>query len=307
MLPDLDSLALFVRAAEARNLTRAADATCITVPAASRRLSLLEHQFKVQLFERHSRGLELTLAGHRLLQFARTVIADVHHMRSEMTNYTEGHQSLLRVHGNTSSLTQFLPRDLAEFQASHPQARIMLEECRSEEALQRVRNGEIDLGVVADTGARDEQLHFWPYRQDRLCAVVRQDDAFNGLEMSFIDLLERDLVGLEGNTSLTRLLEAQASQLHHRMALRVQVRSFDAVCRSIEAGLGVGVLPLLAARSVIGSRFLRTIPLSDLWAHRQLLLCTRASPAPGSALATLVHFLHACQDEEQLTEVFEPA
>lgn len=307
MLPDLDSLALFVRAAEARNLTRAADATCITVPAASRRLSLLEHQFKVQLFERHSRGLELTLAGHRLLQFARTVIADVHHMRSEMTNYTEGHQSLLRVHGNTSSLTQFLPRDLAEFQTSHPQTRIMLEECRSEEALQRVRNGEIDLGVVADTGARDEQLHFLPYRQDRLCAVVRQDDAFDGQEMDFIDLLERDLVGLEGNTSLTRLLEAQASQLHHRMALRVQVRSFDAVCRSIEAGLGVGVLPLMAARSVIGSRLLRTIPLSDIWARRQLLLCTRSSPTPGSALAALVHFLHACQHEEQLTEVQEPA
>ena len=63
MLPDLDSLALFVRAAEMRNLTRAAEASLITVPAASRRLSLLEHQFKAQLFERHSRGLQLTPAG----------------------------------------------------------------------------------------------------------------------------------------------------------------------------------------------------------------------------------------------------
>ena len=51
MLPDLDSLALFVKAAETRNLTRAAESSFITVPAASRRLSLLEHQFKAQLFE----------------------------------------------------------------------------------------------------------------------------------------------------------------------------------------------------------------------------------------------------------------
>ena len=42
MLPDIDSLALFVQAAEMRNLTRAAEASHITVPAASRRLSLLE-------------------------------------------------------------------------------------------------------------------------------------------------------------------------------------------------------------------------------------------------------------------------
>ena len=67
MLPDIDSLALFVKAAEMRNLTRAAEASHITVPAASRRLSLLEHQFKAQLFERHSRGLQLTPAGEHLL------------------------------------------------------------------------------------------------------------------------------------------------------------------------------------------------------------------------------------------------
>ena len=74
MLPDLDSLALFVQAAEMGNLTRAAEASHITVPAASRRLSLLEHQFKAQLFERHSRGLQLTPAGEHLLQLTREVI-----------------------------------------------------------------------------------------------------------------------------------------------------------------------------------------------------------------------------------------
>ena len=86
MLPDIDSLALFVRAAEMLNLTRAAEASLITVPAASRQLSLLEHQFKAQLFERHPRGMDLTPAGERLLQLAREVMASVHHLRAEMGN-----------------------------------------------------------------------------------------------------------------------------------------------------------------------------------------------------------------------------
>src|SRR5262245_55026185 len=127
MLPDIDSLALFVRAAEMRNLTRAAEASMITVPAASRRLSLLEHQFKTQLFQRHSRGMELTPAGERLLQLAREVIATVHHMRAEMGNYARGRQTVLRVHGNTSAMTQFLPGDVASFQAAHDNVRIVLE------------------------------------------------------------------------------------------------------------------------------------------------------------------------------------
>ena len=122
MLPDIDSLALFVRAAEMRNLTRASEASRITVPAASRRLALLEHQFKAQLFERHSRGIDLTPAGERLLLLAREVIASVHHMRAEMGNYARGRQTVLRALGNTSAMTQFLPGDIAAFQAANGQA-----------------------------------------------------------------------------------------------------------------------------------------------------------------------------------------
>ncbi len=79
MLPDIDSPAPFVRAAELRNLTRAAEASLIRVPGASRRQSLLEHPFKARLFERHSRGLDLTPAGGRLLVLARDVVACAHH------------------------------------------------------------------------------------------------------------------------------------------------------------------------------------------------------------------------------------
>jgi DNA-binding transcriptional LysR family regulator len=110
-----------------------------TVPAASRRLQLLEHPFKASLFERHSRGITLTLAGERLLQLAREVIASVHHMRAQMGNCGHGQQSVLRVHGNTSAMTQFLPGDIAAFQSAQPQVRVVLEECWSEDAVRRVR------------------------------------------------------------------------------------------------------------------------------------------------------------------------
>jgi DNA-binding transcriptional LysR family regulator len=293
MLPDIDSLALFVRAAELRNLTRASEASLITVPAASRRLSLLEHQFKAQLFERHSRGLDLTPAGERLLVLAREVVASVHHLRSEMANYAHGRQSVLRVHGNTSAMTQFLPADIAMFNAAHPQVRIVLEETWSEDAVRHVRSGEIDLGVIVE-GVDVAGLWTRPYRQDQLAAVLREDDAFTGPVVSFSDLIERDLVGLEGSSTLTRLLQAQAAQLLHPIALRVQVRSFEAVCRAVEARLGVGVLPLTAARSFAAAMGLRVLPLSEPWALRRMLLCARSQPAATAPLGALLQHLEAC-------------
>ena len=293
MLPDLDSLALFVQAAELRNLTRAAEASHITVPAASRRLSLLEHQFRTQLFERHSRGLQLTPAGEHLLKLARELISDVHHLRAEMANYASGRHAVLRIHGNTSAMTQFLPADVADFQAAHAHVRIVLEECWSEEAVRRVKSAEADLGVVVE-GCDVAGLWCRPYRRDRLAAVVRADDPIDGDGVVFADLLERDLVGLEGSSTLTRLLTAQAA-LHARpMALRVQVRSFEAVCRAVEAQLGIGILPLAAARSFAHAMRLKVLPLADGWALRRMQLCTRGQPPGQTPLGALVAHLEAC-------------
>ena len=292
MLPDLDSLALFVRAAEMRNLTRAAEASLITVPAASRRLALLEHQFKAQLFERHSRGLELTPAGEHLLHLARDVIASVHHMRAEMGNYASGPQSVLRILGNTSAMTQFLPADVAAFHHAHPKVRVVLEEGWSDEAVRRVRSGEVDLGVVVE-GCDTAGLWCRPYRCDRLSAVLRADDPMKLDRVAFADLLDRDLVGLEGGSTLTRLLTAKAAELMRPMALRVQVRSFEAVCRAVEARLGVGILPLLGARRFAPSADLRVLPLTDDWAQRRMMVCSRSQPAPNTPLGELLAHLEA--------------
>ena len=296
MLPDLDSLALFVRAAEMKNLTRAAEASLITVPAASRRLSLLEHQFKATLFERHSRGLDLTPAGERLLQLAREVIASVHHMRAQMGNYSRGKQSVLRVQGNTSAMTQFLPGDIASFSAGHDDVRVVLEECWSEDAVRRVRSGEVDLAVIVE-GPDTRGLHVAPYRHDQLAAVMRNDDVLCGqTPLHFADMLDRDLVGLEGSSTLTRLLQAQAALLLRPMALRVQVRSFEVVCRAVEAKLGIGVLPLAAARSFAGTMGLTVEPLADAWALRAMRLCTRLEPEAKSALGALMGHLEGLAD-----------
>lgn len=292
MLPDIDSLALFVKAAELRNLTRAAEACFITVPAASRRLSLLEHQFKAQLFERHSRGLQLTPAGEHLLKHAREVISGVIHMRAEMLNYASGRNAVLRILGNTSAMAQFLPSDVAQFQSRHENVRIVLEESWSDEVVRRVRSGEADLGVVVDGGST-EGLWCQPYRNDRLAAVLRKDDPLDGASVPFSDLIERDLVGLEVGSTLTRLLSSQAELLMRPMALRVQVRSFEAVCRAVQAQLGIGILPLAAARSFAEAMQLKVLPLSNDWALRGMQICMRSRPAQQTPLGQLAQHLEA--------------
>ena len=77
MRPDLTSLALFIRIAETRSITKAAEACHIALAAASRRVAQLEHQFGAALLYRTARGVELTPAGNAVLFHAREMMAQV--------------------------------------------------------------------------------------------------------------------------------------------------------------------------------------------------------------------------------------
>jgi len=105
--------------------------------------------------------------------------------------------------------------------------------------------------------------------------------------------LERDLIGLEAGSTLTRLLTEQAAHYMHPMALRVQVRSFEAVCRAVQAGLGIGILPMAAARSFAPAMNLKVIPLADNWALRKMMICVRSHPASQTPLGRLAAHLQA--------------
>ena len=115
MRPDISSLALFIRVAELKSITKAAAASHIALAALSRRISQLEEQFGVQLLHRSARGVELTPAGTALLFHARQMMEKVDAMRAEISDYSKGAKGMVRVAANASALAQYLPRDLAEF------------------------------------------------------------------------------------------------------------------------------------------------------------------------------------------------
>ena len=83
---DLASLALFVRVAEMRSITKAARASHIALAAASRRIQQLEEQLGTPLLRRTPRGVELTPAGTAVLARAHEMLAKVDEMRAEVSD-----------------------------------------------------------------------------------------------------------------------------------------------------------------------------------------------------------------------------
>jgi DNA-binding transcriptional LysR family regulator len=294
MRPDLASLALFVRIAEAKSITRAAAASHIALAAASRRIAILEDQFGVQLFYRTAKGVELTPAGNVMLTHARQMLESVGAMRAEISDYAQGVKGVVRVQANASALAQYLPDDLATFAAKHPAIRISLTEERSGAIADAVRADAADVGIVME-GANAEGLKLFDYRTDVLCAVVPKKHPVKAKRCAFATLLDYDFVGLESTTVISRILLEQARLADKPLRLRVQVKSFDVVARMVQAGLGIGVLPEDAARSFAGPMGLRLIGLTDPWATRRMFVAVRQDRALAAPARQLVEHLTAAK------------
>ena len=274
MRPDLTSLALFIRIAELRSITKAAQACHIALAAASRRVAQLEHQFGAPLLYRTARGVELTPAGDAVLFHARRMLAQVDEMRAELSDYAKGAKGMVRIGANASALAQYLPGDLAAFAARHPEIKLSLEEERSGAIVEAVQGGAVDVGIVME-GADAAGLQLIDYRKDTLVAVVPRSHPVTARKLAFAKLLDEDFVGLESSTVISQMMLQAAAAAGKPLRLRVQVKSFDVVARLFQAGLGVGLLPEAAARAFSSGFGLRLVALTDPWAVRKMYVCIR--------------------------------
>jgi DNA-binding transcriptional LysR family regulator len=234
-----------------------------------------------------------TQAGRTLLQHARAILRQAERLHEDLGAYGGGFAGQIRVLSNTNALTEFLPEALSSFLAAHPNVSVDLEERLSDEIVGLIAEGVADLGVVAGT-VDAGGLETYPFRSDRFVLVVAQDDPLaRRAKLAFEDVLDQDFVGLDRASAIQRFLAAKALRVGRPLRLRVQLRSFDAVCRLVECKVGIGIVPETTARRVAKTMAIKTIALSDPWALRDLTICVRAMKELPLYARQLVEHLRA--------------
>jgi DNA-binding transcriptional LysR family regulator len=217
------------------------------------------------------------------------VLGQLEQMRGELGQYAKGLRGHVRVLANTAAMGEFLPGSLASFLADHPAIDVDLEERPSREIVAAIASGLADFGIVADTvdlGA----LEALPLRTDQLVLVVPAGHTLAGRrEIAFREVLDEPFVGLGHGSALQAHLAGHAARAGHALKFRVRVGGFEAVCRMVESGVGVAVLPEAAAQRSC-EEAIRSVPLSDAWALRRLTLCARSvSALPAHAQQLVQH------------------
>jgi DNA-binding transcriptional LysR family regulator len=137
-------------------------------------------------------------------------------------------------------------------------------------------------------------LATYPFRSDRFVVVTAADHPLaTRRSVTFAEILDCEFVGLERSSSLQRFLAAKAAREGRALRLRVQLRSFDAVCRLVEAGVGIGVAPQTTAARACRTMALGVVELADDWALRELKIVVRAEAELRPYARQLVDSLRA--------------
>jgi DNA-binding transcriptional LysR family regulator len=288
---DLVDLQLFIAVAETRSITRGAQRVHLALASASERIKGLEQSLAVPLLTRGRRGVELTSAGESVLDHARIVIHNVEAMRGDLASFASGAKASVHLLANTSGLSEYLPKALAAFLAEHSRISIDVEERESGDIAHAIASGAADLGLAAEH-ALPEGLERIPFSEDRLVLVTARGDELAGRrQVDFREVVERDFIGLITSSALHAHVSGHAARLGARMRFRARFNNFDAIGQMVAAGIGIAVMPEVAAKRCARSMKINVVRIRDAWANRRLVICARSFEALSKPAQQLVEHL----------------
>lgn len=289
-------LRLFVAIAQFSSITRAADAQHLSLPAASARVRALEQHAGAPLLTRQARGVRLTAAGEAFLHHARGILRQTEQLRSELREYTRGLRGQVRIYANTTAVSEILPAVLPRFLKDHPKVNVELRERQNPEIALGVLEGQADVGIVS-TRMETPGLRSIHFTTDNLVLLVPRNHRFaRRRSIAFLETLEEPHVGMHAGSTLREHLVGVSAQMGRQLHLRVELSSFDAVCRMIATGVGIGVVPEISARRHLVDLPLVKVELWDRWRVRERHMLMRSDetvPTYAQALIALLQSEYA--------------
>jgi DNA-binding transcriptional LysR family regulator len=270
----------FVEIARQNNMRRAALVLSISQPALTSRLQGLEDELGTALFRRTHTGMVLTPAGRAFLPHADRVLEAVRSGAALVRDLGHGVVGELALAVAPAVSAYVLPDVLARFTEQHPGVRLLVRTGHSEEIVDLVLRGEVDLGIVRQL--RDARVRSRPLYEDELVLVVWPDHPFaRAGRIDVAEIAHLQLILFDRTSSyydVTNALFRKAGVVPRGIT---EVDNIEAAKRMVERGLGVALLPGTAVADAVSNGTLREIELVGAEAiRRRIVAVGRRGPRP---------------------------
>jgi len=280
----------FVAVAEEGSYSRAAERLFLTQSSVTATIQQVENAIGLVLFDRTTRRVTLTQAGADFLPVARRLLKDLDAAIADIRAVAERQKGHLGIAAAPSVIALILPPVISEFSARFANISLAIRDGSSQTVQQRVLDNEIDFGI-ASKWSSEAGLEFKPVLKDRFEVVARRDHPLaRRRRVAWKDLEEHRFIGLATDTGIQAMLRSVPSVPRSIQSPLYQTSSTTVLEAMLREGLGISVLPALAAR-LISSDKLAFVELADPLVERELCIITRQGRTLSPAAQTMLRLI----------------
>tara|TARA_A100000164_G_C21852583_1_gene745776 strand:+ start:363 stop:1268 length:906 start_codon:yes stop_codon:yes gene_type:complete len=273
---DLHDMKLFKNISESISLTKGAEKSHMSLPAASIRIKNIEESLGVKLLYRNSQGVKLTPAGQVFLNHTRLILNQLKALHHDLSEYISGVKGDVSLLASTTAMSEYLPTILPKFLSLNNDVNIVLKEKLSIDIAKDVSEGKGDIGIISGN-IRTDNLELLPFKKDRFVLVTSWYHPLSQREIiDFNELHHCEFVSLLDSSPYNTFLQNLALEYNQNIRIRVQVGSFEDACRLIESNVGIGLIPFSSARRHAKKMKIKTVMLSDDWSIRKIQICVKS-------------------------------
>lgn len=237
----LRQLKIFDVAASELSFTRAADALCLTQPAVSMQIKLLEEEVGLELFTKQGKKLFLSEAGNELLRHTRSVLAHLEIASESLAALRGEHSGRLHL-GVVSTANYFAPALLAAFREQHPGVQVKLTVDRRESILGLLKDHKIDLAITGHP-PNEAEVDAEVFARHPHFIVARADHPLVGQRhLRWAALRGESFIFREQGSATRNLLEYLLQQESMNVEIAFQLLGNETVKQAVIAGLGISLL-----------------------------------------------------------------
>lgn len=286
---DLTYLRTFREVAKRQSFTRAAEELGYAQSSVTMQIQKIEKEYGVTLIERHGRQLRLTPPGEELLKLF-VEILDLYDRSKETIAQQIGGTLTI---GTIDSLAAFyLPPFLQQLRTRFPGLNIHLQTDKEANLLAKIKEGEVDIGLILDRSSADSFLHRRIIREEPLVLIAPANHVLSKLEkVTMQDLNNYEFIVSEESCIYRSLFENLLKENGIIFRIGFELSNLEAIKRCVMNGLGIALLPKIVAQEEISRGYLVELPFVHPEIHFDLQLLLHPKKWISQPLQLLIQML----------------
>lgn len=286
---NLSHLRYFVKLAQEKHYTKAAELLCITQPSLSHAISSLEKELGVQLFEKNKRNTDLTVCGKQFLSIAETSLSILDNGVDMMSHIAKG-EGLIRLGCLRYLGIQYIPKLVNAYQQTRQDKQIdfTFDVDLSPKLLDKLREQEVDI-VFASKPVSDTSFTCIPVETQDLVLIVPKDHALASLcTIALQDTADYPYILFNKHSGLRQIVNDMFKQCHMKPKIAYEISEDEVIAGMVAHGFGIAIVPYM---QLLLQLDIKILPISSPQYERKFYMITKSQTYLPPVVEDFRHFV----------------